>query len=305
MGSAIGDHVGILGIRHLDRYLHNHTYTDDLTIANRIWHKYILGWSVRLDDGTVARKRGSCGASMPTWPPADHAKYLWGDDLFMGLTLATRMAAFTRQPKALSWIEQQHQSFSQYLQDTADGLFYHGYNHDLGETNCCKWGRVNGWAMMAQAELLLAMHELRMDAVSSPFLPLFTAATKRLTTHAQGMVAAQSEDGRWRQLVNESSTFLETSGSAMTVYALSVGLAHGWLDSKSFLEPVNKAWAALANETVTATGNITGVCTGTCIAATKSYYENRTTGYWQSSNGGVGSLLRAAAAVQRLRSSFK
>lgn len=121
MGSAIGDHVGILGIRHLDRYLHNHTYTDDLTIADRIWHTYILGWSIRLDDGTVARKVGSCGSSMPTWPPADHAKYLWGestraqmlhsrfeldlrlyfqliqltfmvgDDLFMGLTLATRM----------------------------------------------------------------------------------------------------------------------------------------------------------------------------------------------------------------------
>ena len=46
-------------------------------------------------------------------------------------------------------------------QDPADGLFYHGYNHDLGETNCCKWGRVNGWAMMAQAELLLSMHEVR------------------------------------------------------------------------------------------------------------------------------------------------
>ena len=79
MGSAIGDGVGILGIRHLDRYLHNHTYTDDLTIANRIWREYILGWSVRLDDGTVARKRGSCGTSMPSWPPADHAKYLWGE----------------------------------------------------------------------------------------------------------------------------------------------------------------------------------------------------------------------------------
>ena len=46
-------------------------------------------------------------------------------------------------------------------QDTADGLFYHGYNHDLGDTNCCKWGRVNGWVMMAHAELLLAMHQVR------------------------------------------------------------------------------------------------------------------------------------------------
>ena len=43
----------------------------------------------------------------------------------------------------------------------------------------------------------------------------------------------------------------------MTIYALSVGLAHGWLDPRTFLEPVSKGWSALAKGSVTASGNIT------------------------------------------------
>ena len=34
--------------------------------------------------------------------------------------------------------------------------------------------------------------------------------------------------GRWHQVVNESSTFLETSSTAMMVTSLATGIMHGW-----------------------------------------------------------------------------
>ena len=220
--------------------------------------------------------------------------------MFMGFTLAARMAVSKQQPDELGWIVKQHALFAQHLQDSKDGLYYHGFNNDSQSANCCKWGRVNGWIMMAHAELLLALEALNVPKTSSEFV----GAVSRLELHAKGMFAHQSPDGRFYQVINESSTFLETSGSAMTVFAMATALQadHQWLPRAQYLAPLQKAWTALATKAVDqSSGNITGVCTGTCIADTLAYYEARSTSYWGSSNGGVGSLLRAAAAMARLQ----
>jgi hypothetical protein len=171
-GRSIGDGAGILGIRYLDRALYkgkwNSTYKNDsdVLIASRIRKEYILGWPVRLDDGTIAREVGSCGTppSEPDWKPTATANYLWGDDMFMGLTLATRVTRLvTKQRDELKWVLEQHALFSQHLQDKEDGLYAHGYNREKDVRNCCKWGRVNGWLMMAHIEILLALEELGFD----------------------------------------------------------------------------------------------------------------------------------------------
>jgi hypothetical protein len=62
----------------------------------------------------------------------------------------------------------------------------------------------------------------------------------------------------------------------MTVFATASALEHGWLPKELYLTPLQKAWAALATQAVdSSTGNVTGVCTGTCIADTVAYYEGR------------------------------
>ena len=51
------------------------------------------------------------------------------------------------------------------------------------------------------------------------------------TQHATALAAAQNKtDGRWHQLVNDTSTFLETSVTGMTIVALVKGVQGGWLN---------------------------------------------------------------------------
>lgn len=43
------------------------------------------------------------------------------------------------------------------------------------------------------------------------------------------MLAVQdTQTGRWHQVVNETSTFLETSSTAMMVTSLATGITRGW-----------------------------------------------------------------------------
>lgn len=296
--TAIGDGVGLLGIRYWDRAQFKkgqpgYNNTLDMLVARRILEDYILKWPVHLPDNTVARKVGSCcdgptvNCSEPTWEPTDHANYLWLDDAFMGLTLATRMA---HSKEEIAWVSSQHALFAKHLQDN-DGLYTHGYNNDKAERSCCKWGRANGWAMMSHVEHLRALKRLGADTAQALAL---------LTKHAEGLLKVQSADGRWRQVLNETSTFLETSATSMNVFGIASAVKEGWLDAAKFTVPVTKAWESLVASVVTADGNVTGVCTGTCIADTIDYYEHRSTSYWAASNGGVGASLRAAAAMAAL-----
>jgi rhamnogalacturonyl hydrolase YesR len=48
-----------------------------------------------------------------------------------------------------------------------------------------------------------------------------------LTTHASAMVKVQHSSGAWHQVLNETSTFLETSVTAMTMFSIARGIARG------------------------------------------------------------------------------
>lgn len=98
---------------------------------------------------------------------------------------------------------------------------YHGYNGYNNCTSCCKWGRANGWIMMAHTEVLLAL-----DAVA-PSHPLQPAVLSLFKSHAQAMRAVQSSSGAWHQVLNETSTFLETSVTGMTLISFVVGVQNG------------------------------------------------------------------------------
>ena len=51
-----------------------------------------------------------------------------------------------------------------------------------------------------------------------------------LQRHLSAIMPFQSEDGRWRQLVNDTTSFLETSCTAMFTSAIARSIIHGWID---------------------------------------------------------------------------
>ena len=74
---------------------------------------------------------------------------------------------------------------------------------------------------------------------------------------------------------------------------------HHRLPEKQYLNATLRAWKGLA-DMVTANGTVHGVCMGTGIEPDVDGYNQRGTDYWQSSPGGVGIVLKAAARMTRL-----
>lgn len=298
-GSAPGDEVGLFPISYLHRAELEGTGLggDDGRLADTVARLYVLPWPHRLPDGTLARVFGWQGE-----PSSDLT--LWGDDQFMGLTLAARLAR-AGAPNASEYLDfavKQALSFGARMADregtfpaplgTGDGLFFHGVDGTTGRPSCCKWGRANGWGMMAHAEVMAAIEEVRPDH------PSRADVLSMYTDHATAMASFQSADGRWHQVVNETSTYLETSVTAMTVFSIATGITQGWLDKHTFQGVIDKAWPSLAAQ-VQPDGTVSGICMGTGIETSVAQYEKRPTAY-NVSQPGLGSVWRAALAVHKL-----
>lgn len=138
-------------------------------------------------------------------------------------------------------------------------------------------------------EIVAALDDAAPD---HPALPAIIALWQQ---HAAGMAAMQDAgDGRWHQILNDTSTFLETSATAMMLYSLIEGVRRGHLDGPTFAPVITRAWAGLSS-TVTADGTVLGICSGTPVGMNATFYNDRPTAY-NTSDPGLGSVFRAALA---------
>jgi rhamnogalacturonyl hydrolase YesR len=108
------------------------------------------------------------------------------------------------------------------LQDPANGLYYHA--RDESRTNPAGrvyWGRGNGWALLADVEVL--------SAITSTH-PLRSTILDIMQKQVAGLVRLQDASGLWHTVLTRSDSYLETSASALIGYALRRGVQEGWLD---------------------------------------------------------------------------
>ena len=179
-------------------------------------------------------------------------------------------------------------NFAKYLRDPLDGLFSHGYNHADNKQSCCKWGRANGWGMMAQAEVLKSLEtfpNMKKSRQYKQVLSIYQSFSKAIAD-------VQSVDGRWHQVLNESTTFLETTASAMFVSSISKGVFFKWLDIDQYITVLSRGWAGLSN-VVKQDGTVSGCCIGTGILTSVNDYNSRPTPYLTRQNTGLGAVMYA------------
>ena len=153
----VGDNVGLFPITYLNRALmytgHKPGYDNktDMYIVNRVAEHFILKFPQRLPDGTFSRHYG--------WPGEmdKNASFVWGDDQYMGLTLLSRLAVVQKKQEYAEFVGKMTLTFLKHFTDSTDGTQYHGYNDASKDRSCCKWGRANGWGMIAHSEVLQAL----------------------------------------------------------------------------------------------------------------------------------------------------
>ena len=248
MGSL--DNTGSMSSQMLEELLrHNVTATMKQNKLLRSVADYIYYQQSRLPDGTFWR------------PEANQT--LWIDDLYMSCPFLVRWYQYSGERMYLDDAARQVIGMAQRQQDS-DGLWYHGNFIAQGITSPYKWGRANGWAMVATLEVLSAMPEND---------PNREALLSILRRHIDGIKPLQAPSGMWRQVLDHSELWEETSCTAMFAYSIARAVRRGWIGPEN-LDIAKRAFAGLSNN-VTADGQVNGTCEGTSIGTTLDYYINR------------------------------
>jgi rhamnogalacturonyl hydrolase YesR len=110
--------------------------------------------------------------------------------------------------------------------------------------------------------------------------------------HVAALANHQSDDGSWRQVVDEPASYRELTVTAMTVAAMARGIARGWIDRVTYQPILNRAWKAVAAR-VNADGTVKDVCSGTGAGPTRQYYLDRPVVNGADDRGGAMALLAA------------
>jgi len=218
---------------------------------------WIVNRQARLPDGTFWRPKSMDTAKK--WP----AGTLWMDDLYMGCPFLVRWAQYTNDSKHLTDAASQIINMAALTQDT-DGLWFHAYSQPQKEHSPVKWGRANGWAMVATVEVLSAMPEDH---------PLRAKLLDVLRRHIEGVKKVQAPSGLWRQVLNDETLWEETSCSAMFAYSIARAVNRGWIPKEN-MDVARKAFVGIATQ-VSPEGAVANTCIGTNIGMDVDFYRNR------------------------------
>lgn len=235
---------------------------------------HILNKQSQLEDRTLVR-------SFP------HRWTLWADDLYMGISFLSRMGELTGDQQYFDFATKQVINFNNYLFNDGKELMYHNWYSDINHTGVAFWGRANGWALLAQVDLLdhLPENYSQRDTLIS-----------LLKRHILGIAKYQSSSGLWHQLLDKEDSYLETSCSAMFTYAIARAVNKGYID-KRYSSIAEKGWEGIITK-IHPEGQIEGVCTGTVVSDNLVDYYNRPTPI--NDIHGIGTVLLAGSEVIHL-----
>ena len=179
-----------------------------------------------------------------------------------------------------------------HLQNPINGLYYHAWdacpepsrgesgNNPAGQIH---WGRGNGWALLADAEVLSAMTTTH---------PLRSTILDIMRKQAAGLRPLQDTSGLWHTVLTRSDFYLETSASALIGYALKRGILEDWLGEDAYATVAQAATLGVWRQ-VLADGSVTNVSAPTWPMLTEEEYNDRPHDALQLYGQGVALLLES------------
>jgi unsaturated rhamnogalacturonyl hydrolase len=183
---------------------------------------------------------------------------LWIDDMFM---ITAVQAQAYRATGNRMYIDKAAKEMVFYLDSLQrpNGLFYHAPDVPFF------WGRGNGWMAVGMSELLRSLPN------DNPDRPRIMEGYK---TMMATLLQYQAEDGMWRQLIDDTASWKETSCTGMFTFAFITGVKEGWLDKATYEPAARKGWLGVIKY-INENSDITDVCEGTNKKNDRQYYLDR------------------------------
>ncbi len=241
--------------------------------------EFMLTKQYRLEDHTFVR-------------PFPEKWTLWADDLYMSVSFLARMGKMSGDPRCFDDAALQVINFHRYLFDEEKGLMHHCWYSDVRQAGVAFWGRANGWAVLAQVDLLDRLPQKH---------PQRAALLALLRKHILGIAGYQGGEGLWHQLLDKGDSYLETSCSAMFTYAVAHAVNRGYIEPR-FASIARRGWEGVMSR-IGANGEIEGVCAGTGVGDDLVFYYRRPTP--PNDPHGTGAVLLAGAEILQLERGAK
>jgi unsaturated rhamnogalacturonyl hydrolase len=236
---------------------------------------YVMKVQSRLPGGTLCR-------------PEPKEWTIWADDLFMSVPLLVKYGALRNNAQYLDEAAKQIINFNKYLFDEHKKIYKHGWFSWTNSRSNVFWGRANGWIVWATIEALNYIPQSHPD---------YERIREILKKHLEGILACQDKSGMWHQILDDKSSFEESSCTAMFIIGLSNAIRNGILDIK-YSENVLKAWNAL-QKNISSDGIVKDICCGTGIGDTPEFYKTRDR--YNNDPRGLGAVIVSAVEVFKLQ----
>jgi rhamnogalacturonyl hydrolase YesR len=183
---------------------------------------------------------------------------LWIDDMYMITMVQSQAYQSTGDKK---YVERAAKEMVFYLDELqqSNGLFFHAPDVPFF------WGRGNGWMAAGMTELL------RVLPVDNPHYARIMEGYKKMMAT---LLNYQTENGAWRQLIDDPQAWKESSCTGMFTFAMITGIKNGWLEKNQYENAARKGWLAVVSF-INENGDITEVCEGTGKKNDHQYYLDR------------------------------
>lgn len=218
------------------------------------WSQWIMEDMIRTGDGALQH--------MITGDPNDGQILI--DTLFMTCLFLTKAGVVFNESDYIEEAKKQFLIHIKYLYNTKTGLYYHGWDfngmHNYGAVH---WGRGNSWYTCGLVEFL-DMVDIE-KGLKQYLLDTFVSQVKTLKQY-------QSEEGLWHTILDDPTSYLETSASAAFGYGILKGIRRGFLDN-SYLDVGLKALNGVISK-IDNDGVVEGVSYGTPVGHDEQFYKD-------------------------------
>lgn len=192
---------------------------------------------------------------------------VWADDMFMGIPFLLHSTNYIKNKELKNRIydevANQVVNFSALLLDEKTGLYRQACFVNNPKINAPLWSRGNGWVVWTLTEVLNYLPESH---------HCYKTILKIYKDQIQSLVKFQNDSGYWHNLVDDTQTVKESSGTAIFTYAIAKGINKGWLPKKIYKPYVDKGWLALQSF-INSDGIMDGVKGGTNFSSNPEDYE--------------------------------
>lgn len=190
---------------------------------------------------------------------------LWDDTLMMAVLALAKIGILLNEPLYIAEAERQFLVHTTFLMDRKTKLWFHGWsfegNHNFGEA---LWARGNCWITIAIPELFDILGE-KISLATKLFL------TDVLENQVKALLVYQEDDGPWHTLIDDTSSYIEISGTLGFAYGILRACQLGILDTKVYQEAGIRA--VLGSLPYIQNGKVANVSAGTGVGNDLDFYK--------------------------------